>query len=686
MAELRDLAVLITHESEDECSRLTSVLDNSGFNVIVNHINSREELGEELRGSQIDVILAQQEHETPAPAEIIQDLNRLNRDVPVLIVTSEPSGADKANGIRIGARDVVGSDDDQHLVAVVNRELKNREDRSKHRDTLRRFYASENRYQQLLQYARLPMAIIHESMFVLVNDAFAELFEIDKDEADALPIVDILDKEAQADYKDILKKFTNAPDSFPGAELTTSLTNTDGQKSSIQIDLNSVQYNDENCLQLKIEPQLSQAAQDTHDRETVAAAGPTSPRNKLVQHIESCISIAHSDKKDSSLACIQIDAYEQLQETLGIGASDELYSTFTDFICDKFKGRIISIFDSNKIMVLLEKTDGQDALKQVEELCKDIDSNVFEFGDNSQQITSTVGVALISDLSTNADTVVKQSIRAIEQFLEDKEEGEIGNGAHLYEPEKSDAEGDADINFLLKQAFKHKHLQILFQPMMKFHGDASKNYEVLLGIRPEHKETYPNDFIALATRTNENDEIDRWVILEAMKTLLKKDNCGGDEQLYIHISKQSLQNPKFAAWVGAAIKKSRLKPSQLSFQLREVDVSTSLKTASAFIKAVKSYGCASVITHFGSSVQPMKILEQIPFDFAKIDGSFTLDAQKGESENMSKILEQLAEKTIKAIVPMVESATIMPILWKSNVAYIQGYYVQAPGDKMDYKF
>lgn len=682
MAEVKNLSVLITHSSVDESSRLGSVLDNSGFKIIARHINSREELGEELRGSQIDIILAQQEYETPAPAEIIQDLNRLNRDVPVLIITSEITGADVASGLRIGARDVVAIDEDQHLVAVVNRELKNREERSKHRDTLRRFYASENRYQQLLQYARLPMAIVHESMFVLVNDAFAELFEIDKDEADALPIVDILDKEGQESYKEIVKKFTNSPDSFPGAELNTTITSTEGDKVEIQIDLNSVQYNDEDCLQLKIEPQLGKSSSET----VAASTGPTSPRNKLVQHIESCISIAHSEKKDSCLICIEIDSFEQLQETLGIGSSDELYSAFTEFVCESFEGRIISIFDNNKIMVLLEETHGSDALKNAEDLCKSIDKKVFEFGDNSQQITVTAGIALISDLSTNADTAVKQSIRACEQFLDAQEEDEKGNGAHLYEPEKTGDDTEVDINFLLKQAFKHKHLQILFQPMMKFHGEASKNYEVLLGIRPEHKETYPDNFIGLATRTNENDEIDRWVILEAMKTLLKKLDCGGDEQLYLHVSKQSLANTKFAAWVGAAIKKSRLNPKQLTFQLREVDVSTSLNAASAFIKTIKSFGCSSVITHFGSSVQPMKILDQIPFTYAKIDGSFTLDAQKGNSEDMSKILEQIAEKNVKAIVPMVESATIMPILWKSNVAYIQGYYVQAPGDKMDYKF
>lgn len=683
MAEIKDLSVLITHSSVDESSRLSSVLDNSGFKIIVRHINSREELGEELRGSQIDIILSEQEYETPSPSEVIQDLNRLNRDVPVLIVANKVTGADIAAGIRIGARDVVTIDEDQHLVAVVNRELKNREERSKHRDTLRRFYASENRYQQLLQYARLPMAIVHESMFVLVNDAFSELFEIDKEEAEALPIVDILDKEAQTSYKDIVKRFSKAPESFPGAELSTTTTSSEGEKINIRIDLNSVKFNDEDCLQLKIEPQLSKSS--ANNAAVTTSAGPTSPRNKLIQHIESCISIAHADKKDSCLLCVQIDAFEQLQETLGIGSSDQLYSAFTDFICDNYENRVISIFDNNKIMVLLEDTHGSDALKAAEELCKTIDSNVFEFGENSQQITATAGIALLSDLSTNADTVVKQSVRACEQLLETKED-DIGNGAHLYEPEKTGDGPDVDINFLLKQAFKHKHLQILFQPMMKFHGEASKNYEVLLGIRPDHKETYPTDFIALATRTNENDEIDRWVILEAMKTLLKKLDCGGDEQLYLHISKQSLQNTKFAAWVGAAIKKSRLNPKQLTFQLREVDVSTSLKAAAIFIKTIRSFGCNSVITHFGSSVQPMKILDQIPFTYAKIDGSFTLDAQKGNSEDMSKILEQIAEKNVKAIVPMVESATIMPILWKSNVAYIQGYYVKSPGDKMDYKF
>ncbi|MEQ9209333.1 MAG: hypothetical protein RLN96_05755, partial [Pseudomonadales bacterium] len=106
MAEVKDLSVIITNDSVDVSSRLGSVLDSSGFKVLIKNITSREELGEELRNAQIDIILAHQDFTTPSAAEVLQDLNRLNRDVPVIIIATEPNGADAANGIRVGARDV----------------------------------------------------------------------------------------------------------------------------------------------------------------------------------------------------------------------------------------------------------------------------------------------------------------------------------------------------------------------------------------------------------------------------------------------------------------------------------------------------------------------------------------------------------------------------------------------------
>jgi multidomain signaling protein FimX len=683
MAELKDISVLFAHDSADDASRVTSVLDNSGYRVRAYQANTKEALANEIKNNSLDVILGQMNSSSLPPKTLLQEISRLNKDVPVILINPTHDNSIVAQGIRLGAKDVVAEEEDQRLIAVVNREIQNREDRAAHRDTQRKFYTSENRYQQLLQFARLPLAIVQDSMFVMANEAFAELFNLPHDEIEEMPFIDLLDKAGQQSFKELYKDFVNNPDAFNGAEI---LTKTGESTESIKMELNSVKYNDEDCLQIRVEPKYGMG--------TAAIAAENSnggdgllPRHKVVQHISSAINMAHQESQDSCLFCIEIDAFDKLQETLGIGFSDELYHALIAFVEERFKGKAINNFETNRLLLLLDDTDAESAVTQGKKLCAEVEQTVLEFGDHSQQITIRAGIALISDLITNADVAIKQAIRGCEQLAEAAED-EIVNTAGLFEPEGQAGDQEVDINYLLKQAFKHTHLQILFQPLMHFHGEEGKHYEVLLGIRPEHKETYPPDFIAMACRSNENHEIDRWVILEALRTLMKKTNGEGDETLFIHVSKQSLQNDQFAAWLHAAVKKSRLDPKQIVFQFREVDVSSFLKASGEVVSAIKKAGCRTAITHFGTSVQPMKILDTVPFDFVKVDGSFTLAAQKSANDipKLVELLDQIKDKGRLSIVPMVENTQILPSLWKSSVAFIQGYYVRQPTDKMDFSF
>ena len=685
MAELQDISILIIDDSFEEISRISSVLDNSGFRVRSYKAETQEELEEQLNSENLDTILIKQNNEPVTPKILFQTLNRLHKDIPGLVLAPSLSGKETAQFIRMGAKDVIAEDEDQHMVAVVSRELKNKISREDHRDVSRKLSASENRYQQLLEYSKLPMAIVQESMFVLVNESFCEIFELSEEDTDALPVVDVLDKNARQTFKDLYKKYLNAPEAFGTGEITTTFVDSLGDSKEIKVEVNAVKYNDEDSLQLKIEPPTAEPGGEVFTDPSGAM-----PRHRMMQFIDNCIGLASSktpgESKDSCLACIQIDSYEDIQEALGLGLADELYGVFQLFVSEHFPGKPLCAFDSNNLLVLFETQDQEPTLKECKEFCAAADQQVFEFGENSQQITCTVGVALISELVTSSDTVIKRSLKACEQLLESTENG-IGNDAGLYEPEASEIEQEAiDINYLIKQAFKHDHLQLLYQPLLNFHGESGKHYEVLLGLKADHQDTYPEDFITMATRSNENHEIDKWVILESMRALIKKEVCDGDESLYIHLSKQSLRNPKFIPWLTAAIAKSKIKASRLAFQLREPDVSPNLKTAAELVKEISDLGSKTIITNFGSSVQPMKILETIRFDFAKVDMSFALDAQNGSdgAEKLTDLLDKISGAGIPAIVPCIESAAVLPILWQSNVAYIQGFYVQAPSAVMDY--
>lgn len=688
MAELQDISVLIIDDSLEEISRISSVLDNSGFRVRSFKAETKDELVEQLNTAQFDIILIKRDSEPLTPKLLLQTLKRLDKDIPALVLTNALDGRETAEYIRMGAKDMIAEDEDQHMVTVISRELKNKADRTAFRSAQRKLSSAENRYQELLEFSKLPLAIVQESMFVLANESFCDLFELDREDTLALPVIDILDKQSRQSFKELYKRYLKSPENFVSEEINTEFTDSLNETKTVSIQFNTVKYQDEDSLQLKIDSQ--ELIQATNNGEIYADLSGSIPRHRMTQFIENCIGLASSDSltenHDSCLACIEIDGFDSIQEAQGIGLTDELHNVFQIFVSEYFAGKPLCAFDSNKILVLFEAEDQNTVVPNCKELCQKVEDQVFEFGEHSQQITCTIGVALISELVTNTDSVIKRSLKACEQILETKENG-IGNTAALYEPEAAEIEHEAiDINYLIKQAFKHDHLQLLFQPLLNFHGDSGKHYEVLLGVKPEHKEAYPGDFITMATRSNENLEIDKWVILESMRTLMKREVCDGDESLYIHVGKQSLGDSKFMSWVKAAIDKSKINPGRLTFQLREPDVSPNLKLAADMAKTISKLGCKSVITNFGSSVQPMKVLENITFDYAKVDMSFAMEAQNSSegAEKLTSLLDNIASAGIPAIVPCIESAAVLPILWNSNVAYIQGFYVQPPSPVMDY--
>ena len=71
----------------------------------------------------------------------------------------------------------------------------------------------------------------------------------------------------------------------------------------------------------------------------------------------------------------------------------------------------------------------------------------------------------------------------------------------------------------------------------------------------------------------------------------------------------------------------------------------------------------------------------------KIDGSFTKELTVAENqEALKETLAALHAQAKQSIVPLVESASALPVLWQAGVNYIQGYYLQGPSPAMNYDF
>ena len=89
-----------------------------------------------------------------------------------------------------------------------------------------------------------------------------------------------------------------------------------------------------------------------------------------------------------------------------------------------------------------------------------------------------------------------------------------------------------------------------------------------------------------------------------------------------------------------------------------------------------------VIEHFGESGQDVDLLEKLPFDFIKVDGSLITDITRNveHQREVSRITARVRELGGVSIGALVQDASSLAVLFQCGIDYIQGYFMQAPSD------
>ena len=113
-----------------------------------------------------------------------------------------------------------------------------------------------------------------------------------------------------------------------------------------------------------------------------------------------------------------------------------------------------------------------------------------------------------------------------------------------------------------------------------------------------------------------------------------------------------------------------------------------LNQATAISDQMKKINGQISIANFGLAINPLKTLERVAVDFVKIDRLIVekLDQSGDGKAEFQALMGGMTGTGVDVIVPFVEKANILPILWQQGVQYIQGHYVKKPAFEMDYDF
>jgi EAL domain-containing protein (putative c-di-GMP-specific phosphodiesterase class I) len=219
--------------------------------------------------------------------------------------------------------------------------------------------------------------------------------------------------------------------------------------------------------------------------------------------------------------------------------------------------------------------------------------------------------------------------------------------------------------------------RLVQQPIASLQGEDPGMYDVLVRmIDNQGREVLPSEFMAAAGRNDLLKNIDRWVVGASLSFAAQKQ----PQCLFVRLSKETVRDTAFTAWLDNHLRSSRAEPQRLCFQTTEESAASYVPQVSALAGSLRERGFRFALEGFGGGRDSMGLLESLPLDFVKIDGTITqgLAADPQLQIQVRALVEAARRRNIQTIGERVEDANTMAVLWQVGVQYIQGYFVNEP--------
>ncbi|MFW6094574.1 MAG: EAL domain-containing protein [Pseudomonadota bacterium] len=620
--------------------------------------------------------------------------------VPIILVNPAEGALTTAEGMRLGAADVVPHGDPETLVLVFRRELAHVCQAQRLRELDRALEEAEQRCQLLLQSSRAAIAYVHEGMHIHANAGYLELFGYDDPDAlIGVPLMDLMSEQSGDALKQELRRFRQDGEerhvefvgrSAGGDEIRGSLT------------LAHAEYEGEPCMQVMVRAAAAATANgaDAPAQAPSPAAAETNGSEPGHDGGGSGVGAFLARARDlvatgdafRAVVVAEVDGFRSFQERLGLRSAEMLGGYIQSLITDFLKQGPCGRLSPHQFVFTVADDDRAAALARLEGLRSAAESLMMEIDGKTERATVSIGGAeLDDDADDDADGVLEAAVNAaFAAALNCETDG--GNRVELLSREVAREKPGSEAGRILAQineAIDGQHFLLLFQPIISLRGDADEHYEVFLRmVEGSGEHVAPNEFLRTAVEHGVAAKIDRWVILQSIKMLSTHRSKGHNTRLTINVTANSIQDPEFLQWLGVAIKAARLPSDAVIFQVTEQDAAGQVKQTREFVEGLRAMHCRASLSRYGLADNATSILEQIPADFVKLDGSHVerLMDQPALKDELTAMIRDLQSRGKLTIIPMVESAGVLSALWQAGANYIQGHYLQEPTTEMDFDF
>ena len=415
------------------------------------------------------------------------------------------------------------------------------------------------------------------------------------------------------------------------------------------------------------------------------AAGPLS-RHDFLRYIDEVVRRESTTRH--AVLMIDIDKLHVVNDSFGHMAGDAVIRKVHRILNDITKhGDIAANLGGDVFGMFLRGADDREAIRRANFILESVADEEIEHDDKTVSVTTSIGIALIPDVVTDAEAALSTAEVATRSA-----KGRGGNQFVVFKDLDASVmqrRSDLDQVGRLQSALLDDRFVLYAQPIKPLQtGETAPRYEILVRMLDEDGTILPPDrFLSAAERYQMMGAIDRWVVRRTLDQLSAADNPLeiGLGSFSINVSAQSLMEKDFLPFLETQIAESGVPPDALCFEITETSIVRCLETAQRFIARLRNLGCRVALDDFGTGYCSFAYLKDLHVHYVKVDGVFIRDILENTlSEAIVVSLVRIADVMSAAVVAEhVETDLVIQRLRQHGVSFAQGFGIGKPQPLQD---
>ncbi|MDO6387619.1 EAL domain-containing protein [Uliginosibacterium sp. 31-12] len=375
-----------------------------------------------------------------------------------------------------------------------------------------------------------------------------------------------------------------------------------------------------------------------------------------------------------SLALIDIDAFGEINETLGHAFGDELLRGITARLRASATPEVMVARISADIFAVL----GAER-RITPEFVLPLFAEPFTVGGEESMVSVTVGFTRLGDVEAQGGGEMLEAAFQALRYAKTYQRGQLA----WYDPALT-SQTHERVRLLngLRHALQGDGLYVVFQPQVSLEDQRLIGLEALMRWRTEDGSVIPPDrFIPVAEQSGLIRELGFFVLREACSLLARLHAEGhAGVRMAVNVSAVQFRNPSFLSELRQIVGASGMDAHYLELEITESIAMEDSAYVREALEALRTMGVQLAVDDFGTGYSCLAQLKQLAFNRLKIDKAFVHDLSEEEADaSIAGVVIQLGQRLGKEVIAEgVETEAQAQILGRLGCREAQGYLYGRP--------